>query len=119
MRSYRYTTFDDDDLIWLDNYQHQREQFAEEHIQRKRAKKRRDRRYFGEELWFPFERHTSDRFLQKYDLPALSSEIALAEWLNIPLSRLRWFTHNRPAETVWHYHKTVVPKRSNHPCAQA
>lgn len=107
-----YTNFDADDFVWLDNFQQRRESMADERERRKNARKRRDRRYFGEEAWFPFERNTSNWFQQTYDLPQFGSELTLADWLKISLSRLRWFTYNRPAESVWHYTKTVVPKRS-------
>ena len=64
-----YTAFDADDLLWLGNYQQGRDTYTEERAQRKRARKRRDRRYFGEEAWFPHTRTTADYFQKKFDLP--------------------------------------------------
>jgi retron-type reverse transcriptase len=50
--------------------------------------------------------------LARYGLPVLRTEGELAAWLGIPLSRLRWYTHDRAAETTWHYVRYAVPKRS-------
>ncbi|MEM9953687.1 MAG: reverse transcriptase family protein [Chloroflexota bacterium] len=107
-----YSTFDADDFVWIDNYQHRRDKIVEERNQRKQARKRRDRRYFGETIKVITDPTTKDWFVDTYQLPQFSSEIALAEWLDIPISRLRWFTYDNPAETAWHYTKTVIPKRS-------
>jgi RNA-directed DNA polymerase len=42
----------------------------------------------------------------------LQSEEEVADWLDIDLSRLRWFTHDQPVERVWHYVRRTIPKRS-------
>jgi RNA-directed DNA polymerase len=75
-----------------------------------------DRMMFGEDLWGASQRHitaeiAADR-LQRWGLPTLANEQDVANWLSIPLGRLRWYTHDRPADTVWHYTRRVVPKRS-------
>src|SRR5262249_42404171 len=75
-----------------------------------------DRVSFGEELWGASERHRAAAFdaetLRRLGLPPLASERDLADWLGISLSRLRWYTHDRPADTTWHYVRYTVPKRS-------
>ncbi|PWT72387.1 MAG: RNA-directed DNA polymerase [Chloroflexi bacterium] len=75
-----------------------------------------DRAYFGEETWGVSARQRSAEIqpaqLARYQLPVLRSEVDLATWLGIPLSRLRWYTHDRPAERTWHYVRYAVPKRS-------
>src|SRR5262249_43497285 len=35
-----------------------------------------------------------------------------AAWLGISLTRLRWYTHDRPADAVWHYVRYTLPKRT-------
>jgi RNA-directed DNA polymerase len=74
-----------------------------------------DRAWFGEELWGASARHRTAGLdatkLARFDLPPLGSERELAEWLGIPLSRLRWYTHDRPADTTWHYVRYIAPKR--------
>jgi retron-type reverse transcriptase len=75
-----------------------------------------DRAWFGDELWGVSARHRTAELdatkLARFDLPLLASERELAEWLGIPLSRLRWYTHDRPADTTWHYVRYVAPKRN-------
>jgi retron-type reverse transcriptase len=75
-----------------------------------------DRGWFGEEVWGASARHrgaaADPAKLGRFALPPLATEGDLATWLGIPLSRLRWFTHDRPADTVWHYVRYTVPKRS-------
>ena len=86
----------------------------EEHPKQERSTG--DRAFFGEELWGVSARHRTAGLdaakLARFDLPPLGSERELAEWLGIPLSRLRWYTHDRPADTTWHYVRYVAPKRS-------
>jgi RNA-directed DNA polymerase len=83
---------------------------------RGRRRKDADRGYFGEELWGTSKRHRAATFdearVRRLDLPALRDERALAAWLGLPLARLRWFTHDRPADKTWHYVRYVVPKRN-------
>jgi RNA-directed DNA polymerase len=85
----------------------------------RRARRRRmkgDRRYFGEELWGASTRQRSAAFdeekLRRFGLPSLRNEREVAAWLGLPLARLRWFTHDRAADTTWHYVRYTVPKRS-------
>ena len=86
------------------------------YAERKQQRKERDRRFFGEEMWGASRQHreaeTELDKLSRYELPVFDSEKALAAWLGIPLSRLRWFTHDKPAGTVWHYVAYSIPKRS-------
>jgi retron-type reverse transcriptase len=75
-----------------------------------------DRVTFGEEQWGIGAAHRAaaldDSKLTHFDLPRLASEAELAEWLGIPLPRLRWYTHDRAADTTWHYVRYTIPKRS-------
>lgn len=103
-------TWNEDDLAW--DIHRARELHAEEQEERRAARARRDRRYFGETLWVVPQPSQSPWWLHTYHLPSLSSEIALANWLGITLSRLRWFTHDKAVETAWHYYKFTIPKRS-------
>jgi RNA-directed DNA polymerase len=50
--------------------------------------------------------------LRRFELPLLRNEREVAAWLSLPLARLRWFTHDRAADTTWHYVRYVVPKRT-------
>jgi retron-type reverse transcriptase len=74
-----------------------------------------DRKVFGEELWGVSEAHrragADEAKLNQLGLPVLRTEAALAEWLGISLPRLRWFTHDKPGDTVWHYVRRTIPKR--------
>jgi RNA-directed DNA polymerase len=49
--------------------------------------------------------------LKRYGLPVLGSEAELADWLGIHLSRLRWFTTDKPVDHTWHYVRYQVAKR--------
>ena len=75
-----------------------------------------ERGWFGEEVWGVSARHrnaTADPArLSRFGLPQLATEQDLAAWLGISLSRLRWYTHDRPADTIWHYVRYTVPKRT-------
>jgi RNA-directed DNA polymerase len=75
-----------------------------------------DRMDFGEDLWGVAQKQldatTNVAKLHRIGLPILYSEQDLADWLGIPLARLRWYTYDRPADTFWHYKRYVVPKRS-------
>ena len=74
-----------------------------------------DRLTFGEEQWGIGAAHRAaaqdDARLARFDLPALATEADLATWLGIPLPRLRWYTHDRAADTTWHYVRYTIPKR--------
>jgi retron-type reverse transcriptase len=82
----------------------------------RRAHRIGDRVTFGEEQWGIGAAHRAaaldDGKLARFDLPRLATEAALAEWLGIPLPRLRWYTHDRAADTTWHYVRYIIPKRS-------
>jgi RNA-directed DNA polymerase len=77
---------------------------------------RNDRIAFGEDLWgiSAGQRAATAHVerLQRLGLPVLTSEQDLADRLGISLSRLRWFTFDKAAETTWHYVRYTVPKRS-------
>lgn len=83
--------------------------------ERRAARLARDRAYFGEETWGVSARQRTAEIatarLTRFDLPVISTEGELAAWLGIPLTRLRWYTHDRPAERTWHYLRYAVPKR--------
>lgn len=84
--------------------------------ERRRQRSAHDRMWFGEEVWGASQRHRSAAVdvtkLQRFGLPLFGSERDLADWLGIPLSRLRWYTHDRAADTTWHYTRYTIPKRS-------
>jgi retron-type reverse transcriptase len=75
-----------------------------------------DRVTFGEEQWGIGAAHRAaaldEARLARFELPRLATEAELAEWLGIPLPRLRWYTHDRAADTTWHYVRYTIPKRS-------
>lgn len=75
-----------------------------------------DREYFGPILSSSSLSHSSaatdSTKLRELALPVLGDEEELSAWLGIPLGRLRWFTHDRADETVWHYTRYAIPKRS-------
>jgi RNA-directed DNA polymerase len=102
-------TWHDQTPTFFDRRQQRREQAA-----RERAVK--DRQYFGEETWGASQQHlfakTNEDRLKKNGLPLIHSELELAKWLGISLKRLRYFTHDNPVDTVWHYVKYTIPKRS-------
>jgi retron-type reverse transcriptase len=112
---------DDSDEVDVDDEATDDEDSADEDAvqQPERAERRYavgDRTSFGEELWGVSARHLTAGLdaakLARFDLPVLGSERELADWLSVPLSRLRWYTHDRPADTTWHYIRYVVRKRS-------
>jgi RNA-directed DNA polymerase len=119
--SFAHTSGDNDDAELEDD--DDLEERDEEEISaapgQRSARRRRmkgDRRYFGEDLWGTSARHRSAVFdeekIRRFGLPSLRDEREIAAWLGLPLARLRWFTHDRAADTTWHYVRYVVPKRS-------
>lgn len=94
---------------WTDRRQQKKEQ-------RQRERSVRDRLAFGEETWGISAAHRQAKvredLLKQNHLPVLRTELELARWLGIPLTRLRWFTHDNPADTTWHYVRYTIPKRS-------
>jgi retron-type reverse transcriptase len=105
-----------DETAWRIRWEQERAERQRQREERRLERARHDRVVFGEELWGISEEHRSAALdaekLQQFGLPVLQGEGALADWLGIPLTRLRWFTHDRPAETTWHYVRYVIPKRS-------
>lgn len=82
-----------------------------------RARRQRDdRTVFGEDTWGvrvdQREAATNPDRLRRFGLPVLYSEHDLADWLGIPLGKLRWYTHDKAADTTWHYVRRTIPKRS-------
>jgi hypothetical protein len=75
-----------------------------------------DRFWFGPDLGGvsndQYESTPDAEALARHDLPLLQNEGEVADWLGIPLSRLRWFTHDQPVERVWHYTRRTIPKRN-------
>lgn len=108
------------DLTWQESWRRQREQRRRqretERARRREQRRRQDRTTFGRQLWGAPEKartaSTDAEKLAAHNLPPLDSERALAEWFGIPLSRLRWFTHDKAADRVWHYARFTVPKRN-------
>src|SRR5579859_5199009 len=75
-----------------------------------------DRLYFGQDLFrftrsFPIIPADTEK-LRQHNLPILQTEEEMANWLGISLQRLRWFTHDRLNDTIWHYRRHVIPKRN-------
>ena len=105
-----------DQNSWFAEWQQAQEKRERARQQRRQEFKKRDRAAFGEDLWGISKEQRAAALdvakLQRFGLPVLHTEGELAEWLGIPLSRLRWFTHDRPAETTWHYTRYVISKRS-------
>lgn len=100
---------------WFVQWEQERERRRQERAERRRRAKERDRLFHGEETWGVSARHrgavTDEGRLACYGLPVLRSEAELAAWLGISRERLRWFTHDRPADTVWHYVRHTRAKR--------
>jgi RNA-directed DNA polymerase len=96
-------------------WQAERERRRLERVRRRIERKTMDRQFFGEELWGAAGRQRraalDEAKLQRFDLPVLRTERDLAEWLGSSLPRLRWFTHDKPADRVWHYIRYEIPKR--------
>jgi retron-type reverse transcriptase len=90
--------------------------YQAERRERRQALRARDRVTFGEEQWGIGAAHRAAALdgakLARFDLPRLATEAELAAWLGIPLPRLRWYTHDRAADTTWHYVRYIIPKRS-------
>jgi retron-type reverse transcriptase len=105
-----------DENDWFARWQREREERQRAREQRRQERKKQDRAAFGEELWGISAQHRDAKLdaakLGQLGLPVLHNEGELADWLGISLTRLRWFTHDRPAETTWHYTRYVIPKRS-------
>jgi len=99
-------------IVWRTGWQSQIDDARQERVRARAERRRRDRKTFGANLWGAFEptRNAESR-TSHHDLPVLDSEAELALWLNISLPRLRWFTHDRTVDFVWHYVRYTIPKR--------
>ncbi len=99
-----------------EQWERQRDEKRQARADRKAQRKLKDRRNFGDELWGVGEEHlaatTNEVRLRRFSLPDIASEQQLADLLGISLHRLRWFTHHKPADTVCHYVRHTLPKRS-------
>ncbi len=75
----------------------------------------RDRQHFGVLLpGATKERRRRDpnmAKLQTLGIPTLASEREVADWLGISPGHLRWFTHDKTVDSVWHYARHTIPKR--------
>src|SRR5258706_11037514 len=105
-----------EELEWRTGALAEGEQQTQEREQRRAARQIADRGSFGRTLWGVSAKHRNAQpdleRLARYDLPVLASEADLAEWLGLPLSRLRWFTYDREAELHWHYVRYTLAKRT-------
>lgn len=106
-----------DELEWRTvDWAARRDNREEEVAQRRKERARKDRRFFGVEEWGASPKHskatTDESLLRKRGLPVFDDESSLASWLEIPLSRLRWYTYGKAASRVWHYVRYVAKKRS-------
>lgn len=104
------------EITWRSDWEARTEWRREERQLQRRERARRDRKFFGDDLWGVSQKHreaeTDAARLQVLNLPALTDEKVLAAWLDISLARLRWFTFDRPANPVWHYVRHTARKRS-------
>lgn len=72
--------------------------------------------YFGPSLARASERLRSTKSdvgkLERLRLPALTSEIELADWLGLSAKTLKLFAFDRTVDSRWHYRSYVLPKRA-------
>jgi RNA-directed DNA polymerase len=103
-------------IHWNDNWQVRAEQQENERENAKRDRARRERRTFGKQLWGAGAetlKATIDLAkLEKFGLPALENEAAVATWLGLKQGHLRWFSFDSPAELMWHYHRFTIAKKN-------
>ncbi|MFO7539876.1 MAG: reverse transcriptase family protein [Chloroflexota bacterium] len=50
--------------------------------------------------------------LARHSLPPLTDNTDLARWLNISPGRLNWYIYRSKSDSVWHYFRFTIPKRS-------
>ncbi len=103
------------ELSWRSGWEAHTDQRRAERELQKIKRRRRDRRYIGQELWGVAAdkvraRTDADR-LQRLDLPLITTESELADWFGITLERLRWFTHDKRIDHTYHYVRYEVAKR--------
>lgn len=72
--------------------------------------KKFNRKFFGEIT--PVKKNIAEQKKLNYDLPEINTEIELAEFLGISLSKLRWFSFNKETEKFYHYTIFKQPKRN-------
>lgn len=110
------TSWTAEEITWRTGWVAERDERRLERERAEAARRKRDRQYFGQSAWgtpAAKRRITADlEQLRSLGLPLLETEGDLAEWLGIPLSRLRWFTHDKKVDPVWHYVRYEVAKRS-------
>ncbi|HRE46975.1 MAG TPA: reverse transcriptase family protein [Aggregatilineales bacterium] len=114
LRAWR-LSYTDEELQWRSaDWRSEQSEWRAEREQQRRERRRRDRRYFGVGLNSQnlSRRALNEKKLTAQNLPILKNEKALAEWLNVELSRLRWYTYNQTTSSVYHYVRYVLPKRS-------
>ncbi len=104
-----------EELAWRTGWAVEQDERRIERERASRERRKQDRRTFGKTLWGMSgtvrKAEVRASRLQSLGLPALSSEADLAAWLGISLTRLRWYTHDKPVESVWHYVRYDIPKR--------
>jgi retron-type reverse transcriptase len=109
-------TWQPDEIAWRTGWIAARDDRRQERLRRKEARRRRDRTTFGVEMWGTpkpkREARTNANKLRAAGLPVLNSETELADWLGIALPRLRWYTHDKVVDTVWHYVRYERAKKS-------
>lgn len=101
---------------WPAAWERRKKEEQRQREERRRLRRFGDRKTFGDEsgkaTTTQRQAVTDSEKLSRYELPLLQSEQELADWLGITLGRLRWFTHDKPADKVWHYVRYTAPKRS-------
>jgi RNA-directed DNA polymerase len=101
---------------WRDEVINWWERTQQHKAQKTRERQLRDRRFFGPEISATSKTHYSAQYrpdqLKALGLPLLQYEGDLASWLGIDMGHLRWFTHDVPSDTVWHYNRYTIAKRS-------
>nr|MCU0493994.1 hypothetical protein [Chloroflexaceae bacterium] len=110
------TQDEDPRIAWQVQWEEARAQRRAAREAQRHQRRAADRRHFGEETWGVAKTQrgaTADAAkLARFGLPLLRNEAELAAWLGISLTRLRWFSYDRPADRVSHYVYRHVPKRS-------
>lgn len=106
-----------EELSWRPlNWAEHRENRALERERRRQERARQDRKTFGQNQFGISSEHRrvvlNHHKITKSDLPLIDSEQDLANWLTLSLHELRWFTFDRSADTVYHYFRYTIPKRS-------
>lgn len=105
-----------DEIAWRTGWTAQVDERRLEREREKTARRRRDRVTFGEAGWGTPQakiKATSDAArLRQAQLPTFDGEAGLAEWLGVPLTKLRWYSHDKRVDAAWHYVRYELPKKS-------